>query len=513
MRVGADPGCLDGYARLGTELDEGLRREARAIAGSAPAPAPAAGAAGAAARAALDALADDVRRLAQLESATTRWVGAVGSALAAADGGALGGGTLALVADIAAAADAPCAPSALASLRALLRSGASPEVVAVVAASLGAAGVWRLAAVAPELVGPVDGMPPDDRYVANRILLRRLVAKEPDRARRIALRRLLRTDPTTGRPRQILFVDPRHGGRVVEVMGRLDSARSVAVLVPGVGNDLTTFDQDVGPRARLLLAAADTAAGGPGRTAVVAWLGYDPPDAPHLGPRSIWELTDRGPALQGGELLARAVTGLDLGPDQRLVLIGHSYGSTTVGAAVLAGARPDAVVAAGSPGMLVEHASQLGASGTEHFTMEAPGDLVTRTRAFGPDPNRPGSGFTRLETGGAGHSAYLRAGSIALANLAAVVAGRPHQLRRRPTNAAEAAAADVHGAGARLVAEAGRAGSWMRGEHLLEPIADDAGDAAVVTAVAAAGTADGAVEITGEVIDDVTGLARFLGGR
>ena len=504
MRVGADPGRLESYARLGAELDEGLRHGARALAGSAAATGTRA------TRAALDALAEDVRRLAQLESATTRWVRAVGSALAAADGGAVRAGTLALVADIAAAADAP---NAVAPLRALLRTGAVPELVAVVAASLGPTGIGRMAAMAPELVGPVDGMPPEERYAANRVLLRRLVAHEPDRARRIALRRLLRTDPATGRPRQILFVDPHHDGRVVEVIGRLDTARSVAVVVPGVGNDLTTFDQDVAPCARRLHAAADTAAGRPGRTAVVAWLGYDPPDAPHLAPRAIWQLTDRGPALRGGELLARAVAGLDLGPEQRLVLIGHSYGSTTVGAAVLAGARPDAVVAAGSPGMLVEHASELGAPGTELFTMEAPGDLVTRTRAFGPDPNRPGSGFTRLETGGAGHSAYFRAGSVALVNLAAVVAGRPHRLRRRPPNAAETAAADVHGAGARLVTEADRAGRWLRREELLAPVAPDAGDAALVTAVVAAGTADDAVEVAREVIDDVTGLARFLAGR
>ncbi|PWR08917.1 hypothetical protein DKT68_14020, partial [Micromonospora acroterricola] len=85
--------------------------------------------------------------------------------------------------------------------------------------------------------------------------------------------------------RRFLTFDPRGDGRAVEVLGDLAGADRIAVLVPGVGTTLTDFDRGLGGVARRApsaqagqlyreLRAADPAA----RVAVLAWLGYDPPD-------------------------------------------------------------------------------------------------------------------------------------------------------------------------------------------------------------------------------------------
>ncbi|MFD8793267.1 alpha/beta hydrolase, partial [Streptomyces vinaceus] len=74
-------------------------------------------------------------------------------------------------------------------------------------------------------------------------------------------------------PRSLTF-DGRGRGRAVEVLGDLESADRVAVLVPGSDTTLDTYERfragAVALRQRLL------AAGHP-RSAVVAWLGYDTP--------------------------------------------------------------------------------------------------------------------------------------------------------------------------------------------------------------------------------------------
>jgi hypothetical protein len=271
-------------------------------------------------------------------------------------------------------------------------------------------------------------MPVAARLAANRELIGRAIVDTLDPARRRSLEALLADDPRTGRPRQILLFDPTGDGRVAEVFGDLERAGAVAVLVPGMGTELTNFDQTVArPGADLARRAVRFDQEHRGRgvgVAVVAWLGYDPPDG------LVADLDDQGSAVQsrraleGGAALARFVDGLALGPDRSLTLVGHSYGSTTVGAAVLAGVRPRNVVAMGSPGVLVDRAEEFRRPGADFFVLAAPGDPVAELGWFGRSPSRAGSGFRRLFVGGSGHSAYLVDGSVAQANVAAVVLDR-----------------------------------------------------------------------------------------
>lgn len=63
-------------------------------------------------------------------------------------------------------------------------------------------------------------------------------------------------------------------GRAVVSQGNPDTARNVAVQVPGTDNDLTNVDEQIDRVDRLQQAAQDK---GGESTAVVSWLGYDAP--------------------------------------------------------------------------------------------------------------------------------------------------------------------------------------------------------------------------------------------
>jgi pimeloyl-ACP methyl ester carboxylesterase len=153
--------------------------------------------------------------------------------------------------------------------------------------------------------------------------------------------------------RQFLEYDPRGDGRAVEAIGDLDTATRVAIIVPGVDNRLANFDRGVGRVARrapsfqarqlyaeLRILAPDEP------VAVVAWLGYDPPEG--VGRDAIRE--DR--AAAGAVALKSFVDNLVTGnPDVAITVIGHSYGSVVAGLA--APEFPPQVgnlVAIGSPG-------------------------------------------------------------------------------------------------------------------------------------------------------------------
>src|SRR5690606_22890188 len=89
-----------------------------------------------------------------------------------------------------------------------------PAIVRTFVASLTPAQLEALVDQHPELVGPVDGMPHELRYRANRVLVDRALQQalaDGDDALAASLQRL------TGADRQILFFDPAGDGRVAEV--------------------------------------------------------------------------------------------------------------------------------------------------------------------------------------------------------------------------------------------------------------------------------------------------------
>lgn len=281
------------------------------------------------------------------------------------------------------------------------RPGVDPRVVAAVAAMLGPAALDRLAATHPHLVGPVDGMPLAARYAANR---------------RIALDAGL--DDLAAPGRQLLYLDPVRG-HVAEVLGDAARAEHVAVVVPGMGNELERFDVVLRKADALRAAAADLDP--PADVATVAWLGYDSPT---------FDVVLDDAARAGGPPLQRLVDGLATTntADATLTVVAHSYGSLVAGHAMRAGLDADAVAVTGSPGMGADRSADLGDAPV--YALTAPLDAVAMTERFGVDPADTDFGATALATGAVFHSGYFDAGSTSLRNLALVAAGRPEEATR-----------------------------------------------------------------------------------
>ena len=228
--------------------------------------------------------------------------------------------------------------------------------------------------------------------------------------------------------RQFLSFDPRGDGLAVEVLGDLATAERIAVRVPGVDTRLRDFDRGLGGvsrrapavQARAVYAALLSAAPGT-RVAVVAWLGYDPPEGLSLD--SARDLRARA----GASALTGFVRAL---PTRAAVtLIGHSYGALVVGLAAPHLPRVADVIALGAPGMGASTAADLG--GARVWSALAAGDWIRRIPQLrvghlghGRRPSAPAFGARPLPTTGVtGHDGYLWPGSATLSAVAAVVLG------------------------------------------------------------------------------------------
>ncbi|WP_285703714.1 alpha/beta hydrolase [Microtetraspora sp. NBRC 16547] len=275
--------------------------------------------------------------------------------------------------------------AALSELRLLLAAdGAGPGrdgKVAAFFAALPPDAALAVALAGAALVGPLGGVPYDLRYAANRLLIRQARAEagalwltdrvalysrllEPREVRTVRDGRVV----SEKLPRQFLLFDPSGQGRVAEVFGDLDTATSVAVTVPGTGNNLGTYGDGPGANARALHDFAERFSGG--RSATIAWMGCD---LPQSLPQATWTSY----AEAGGPMLRDFVTGLRLSADVRATLVGHSYGSTVTGHAVSAGLRPGSLVAVASPGWGVYSADDLHAPGTRMYALRHPHDAIS----------------------------------------------------------------------------------------------------------------------------------------
>lgn len=138
-----------------------------------------------------------------------------------------------------------------------------------------------------------------------------------------------------------------HGGdgRWVGWVGPED-ATVVVVLVPGVGTDegdRASLELDAGRVREHLQLVGERRLSGES-VAVVAWLGYDPPDNILSGVR-------RGPAAEGAARLALDVDRWRVAGARRVVAVGHSYGALVVARAAADGMTADEVVLLGAPGL------------------------------------------------------------------------------------------------------------------------------------------------------------------
>jgi hypothetical protein len=291
-----------------------------------------------------------------------------------------------------------------------------------------------------EQVGPLEGAPPELRYRANHLILvaaqQRLHTLVENKQATLAQRRRLVTlnemlkpagkrldvDADGNRvevdvPRQFLLVEPDGQGRMIEVQGDLRKAKNIAVLVPGMNNDLERVrSQSV--RAREIGEEA-----GPD-TATIVWLGYDAP----LG---LTQGRSTESSLAAAPLLCRFQEGLALSaPDAKITLIGNSYGAQVVARAMLEGARAHRYLLTGSPGVdpSITSAAQMTPPGTEFFAVaRSRGDYVSYAEQHGPDPAEFAD-IVRIETDNelmqiTGHMSYFNKNSESMTNVGRIVRG------------------------------------------------------------------------------------------
>jgi hypothetical protein len=298
-----------------------------------------------------------------------------------------------------------------------------------------------LAESRPEQVGPLEGAPPELRYRANRLILesvqQRLHALVESRQATLAQRRRLVTisemlEPAGQRlgvdadgkrvevdvPRQFLLVETEGQGRMIEVQGDLRTARNIAVLVPGMNNDLERV------RSQSVRAKEIGEEAGPG-TATVVWLGYHAP----LG---LTEGRSTESALEAAPLMCRSLEAIAVvrARNAKVTLIGNSYGAQAVSRAMLEGARAHRYLLTGSPGVdpSVTSGAQMTPSGTELFAVaRCRGDYVSYAEQHGPDP-ASFPDVVRIETDNSqvqitGHMGYFSKNSESMTNVGRIVRG------------------------------------------------------------------------------------------
>lgn len=144
-------------------------------------------------------------------------------------------------------------------------------------------------------------------------------------------------------------------GRAILSEGNPDTADNVATMVPGTN---TTWESINGQMEHANAVKTEADLQGNGSTAAISWIGYDAPEnAEAISGDHADEATDDLSRFQDG---LRA-THEGSAPSHNTV-IGHSYGSTVIGHTALSenGLDADDLVMVGSPGVSVDHASELG---------------------------------------------------------------------------------------------------------------------------------------------------------
>ncbi|MEV4947459.1 alpha/beta hydrolase [Streptomyces sp. NPDC053755] len=326
--------------------------------------------------------------------------------------------------------------------RALPDPASPARTIAAFFASIGPAQSVRLADAHPYVVGNLNGTPVTLRYRANRLALARAHSAEQERVkdarltaagRHETLRRVHRFASLMRPGRQILSFDPTGSGRTAEVLGDLDRAQRVSVIVPGVDTNLLTFQKTHGKYSAPAgmaesLYAAERRAAPHTRTAVIAWADYTAPvgvgiDAAigRLAETGAVRLVDMTSALPG---------------TSRVSLFCHSYGSVLCGvAAPRLPSRVTDVAVAGSPGMRVHRAAELATRArvwamrdTDDWIQDVP-HLEFGGVGHGADPVAPEFGARLLSAAGAvGHAGYFEPGTASLDNFAAIGVGSYHAL-------------------------------------------------------------------------------------
>lgn len=239
-----------------------------------------------------------------------------------------------------------------------------------------------------------------------------------------------RLKPRPGMPEGYLlrFDGEKDDGRVVLAVGNPDTADHTSVYVPGTKTKLEEIGKDL-DRSDVLYNNAQRLTPGASFSSIT-WFDYNAPNDIPAATRNHY-----GDA--GAPTLRQFMGGLETtqgGPDKsHTTLMGHSYGSTVVGMATKLGSGPiaDDIIAVGSPGMQVEHASDLKV-GKEHVWAMGGGwdDIIVRQGGRlvghgegGNIPTDEDFGGAIMESGAKDHGDFWT-DKASVKNQAAVIAGK-----------------------------------------------------------------------------------------
>ena len=216
--------------------------------------------------------------------------------------------------------------------------------------------------------------------------------------------------------RHFLLFDPKGDGRIAEVFGDLQAADNVAVIVPGMNNEMSNYDTHLRPAGQNVLSAAPNPS-----TATITWLGYDTPEG-----------VDGASAVEtrrGGKALAKFVKGLSSYGEKHTTVIGHSYGTTVVAnAAASHGMSADDLVFVGSPGLGIAPNATMGDARLWYGDTNSDFVVNWLRPIHGPGPADWGA--KRFSTDlSHGHSEYFRDNTESVRNIARITDGMPPTLR------------------------------------------------------------------------------------
>ncbi|MFE9178201.1 alpha/beta hydrolase [Streptomyces sp. NPDC007126] len=304
------------------------------------------------------------------------------------------------------------------------RAGCAALIAGAVALPLSGAARPEIPAPAPAVLAAPTAATLEKAYAANRAnaaQASRMAADHGDRHRAAADRAMAAPS------RHLLAFDGRGAGLVTEVLGDLAHAGRVAVLVPGSDTSIDTYGRF---RAAALALHRQLAADAPAgtRTAVVAWLGYETPGTVSTTVATTGRADRAAPGLRDLVDDLRRITG----PDTRVALLCHSYGSVVCARAAHGLAVSD-IALVGSPGTGADTVAGLRADariwagrGSDDWVEHVPhvsADLFGTTVGFGTDPVSPDFGARVFDAGDGGHSDYFDTGSLSLTNLTRIALG------------------------------------------------------------------------------------------
>ncbi|WP_371616443.1 alpha/beta hydrolase [Streptomyces sp. NBC_00454] len=248
----------------------------------------------------------------------------------------------------------------------------------------------------------------------------------------------------------LLGFDTKGGGRAIVANGNPDTAAHTAVFVPGTFTNITKSEDYIHHMSELW---KETHAKIPGQSvSTITWIGYEAPQS------IVPEAMEKHFAEEAAPDLNRFMQGLEnvQGGDaaSHTTIIGHSYGSTVLGAASNAGdLRADDMIAVGSPGMLVGHAKELDA-GEGHVWSQAASTLDDQVPLGGKFaglgggnswwkemlpfgsvwgqnvPSDEDFGANIMANDADSHTDYWRDHSLSIRNQASVVAGQYDRVQR-----------------------------------------------------------------------------------